>query len=209
MLGTFTIISVHVGAFNLGQPTKSNEHSADILRQTCPLDDQSHSMPRRQAFSRSLQETARLLSFGVIAMAPSPVAAKDIDTMLRDVDQSIAQLQNVPSLIESEKWDAVRNILITPPISNFRKATIWQEFADSVEGSGGDEFEVLDMKDVLQGHLQSLDMAVYNNVFNPIKTQGETGATRELVRSYYEDPVREYKATKAALEKLREIGKPN
>ena len=37
-------------------------------------------------------------------------------------------------------------------------------------------------------------MAAYNNVFNPIKTEGESGASKELVRSYYEDPKNEYNA---------------
>ena len=45
-------------------------------------------------------------------------------------------------------------------------------------------------------------MAVYNNVFNPIGTEGTTGATKELVRSYYEDPTNEYQASIAALRDL-------
>jgi hypothetical protein len=47
----------------------------------------------------------------------------------------------------------------------------------------------------------------YNNVFNPIGTEGESGATKELIRSYYEDPIREYKASVAALEQLIQLGK--
>lgn len=46
---------------------------------------------------------------------------------------------------------------------------------------------------------------VYNNVFNPIKTEGETGATRQLIKSYYEDPINEYKASVAALDQLVEL----
>ena len=111
-------------------------------------------------------------------------------------------------MIQAEQWDAVRNLLVTPPFSVFRKAGApwWQDYANAVEANGGDEFQVLELKEELQGHLQSLDMAVYNNVFNPIKTQGETGATKQLVQSYYEDPTREYKATRAALEELAKIG---
>ena len=54
--------------------------------------------------------------------------------------------------------------------------------------------------------LQFLDMAVYNNVFNPISTEGTNGATKELVRSYYEDPINEYKGSIAALEELIRLG---
>ena len=41
-----------------------------------------------------------------------------------------------------------------------------------------------------------------DNVFNPIKTEGETGATQGLIKSYYEDPINEFKASAAALDEL-------
>ena len=43
-------------------------------------------------------------------------------------------------------------------------------------------------------------MAVYNNVFNPIATEGTNGVTKELVRPYYEDPINEWKASKSAID---------
>ena len=45
-------------------------------------------------------------------------------------------------------------------------------------------------------------MAVYNNDFNPIKSEGKTGASKELIKSYYEDPMREYKASAKVLDGL-------
>lgn len=101
--------------------------------------------------------------------------------------------------------------MITPPISDFwtaskRDVKILKEIADSVGDAGGDEFNILELKEDLQSHLRYLDMAVYNNVFNPITREGTAGATKELVRSYYEDPKNELKASVAALDGiLKEI----
>jgi hypothetical protein len=39
----------------------------------------------------------------------------------------------------------------------------------------------LELHEDILSHLRYLDMAVYNNVFNPIATEGTTGATKELV----------------------------
>lgn len=47
-------------------------------------------------------------------------------------------------------------------------------------------------------------MAVYNNVFNPIATEGTAGATKELIRSYYEDPKNEWNASRKALDGILE-----
>ena len=68
--------------------------------------------------------------------------------------------------------------------------------------AGGDELAILEQREEVQSHLRYLDMAVYNNVFNPITTVGETGATKALIESYYEDPKRELKASVAALDRI-------
>ena len=60
----------------------------------------------------------------------------------------------------------------------------------------------LELREDAISHLRYLDMAVYNNIFNPIATEGESGATKELIRSYYEDPMNEWKASKAAVDAL-------
>jgi hypothetical protein len=136
---------------------------------------------------------------------------------LAELEQARKQLQNVPSFIQTQEWDKVRSILITPPLSDLwtrtkRTNAFWDEYADyvartnSAADDGADEFAVLELKDDLQSHLRYLDMAVYNNVFNPIKTFGETGATRELVRSYYDDPTREFQACASALDALVKMG---
>ena len=67
---------------------------------------------------------------------------------------------------------------------------------------GGDELAALEAREELVSHLRYLDMAVYNNVFNPITVEGKSGATKELIRSYYEDPINEYKASVSALNDL-------
>ena len=121
------------------------------------------------------------------------------------VQQARSQLDPVSGIIEKQQWDKVRAILITPPLSDFwtttKKGTnVLMEVAEAVGEAGGDEFNVLELREETQSHLRYLDMAVYNNVFNPIATEGTTGATKELVRSYYEDPKNELKAVLAALD---------
>lgn len=44
--------------------------------------------------------------------------------------------------------------------------------------------------------------------FNPISTEGQSGATKELIRSYYEDPINEWKASKAAVDALVGLATP-
>ena len=78
------------------------------------------------------------------------------------------------------------------------------EYADAIgnELPDGDEIAALELREEMISHLRYLDMAVYNNVFNPIASEGQTGATKELIRSYYEDPINEWKASKTAIDAL-------
>ena len=78
------------------------------------------------------------------------------------------------------------------------------DYADAIanELPNGDEIAALELREDVLSHLRYLDMAVYNNVFNPIATEGTTGASKELVRSYYEDPINEWKASKSAIDEL-------
>ena len=86
-----------------------------------------------------------------------------------------------------------------------------QNYAEAIgnELPNGDELAALEAKEEITSHLRFLDMAVYNNVFNPIKTEGTTGATKELVRSYYEDPKMELGATLKAFDELLYLGSGN
>jgi hypothetical protein len=125
------------------------------------------------------------------------------------VKEARVQLDAVPGLINAEKWDSVRAILIKPPLSDCWAKTsrpLLSNYAQAVGDAGGDELGVLEAKEEAVSHLRYLDMAVYNNVFNPIKSEGESGATRGLIRSYYEDPINEYKAATKALDELVKLG---
>jgi hypothetical protein len=56
-----------------------------------------------------------------LAGAPA-FAAEDTDadfsSLLGQIQQARKQLEPVPKLIETEKWDSVRAILILPPLSD-------------------------------------------------------------------------------------------
>jgi hypothetical protein len=108
----------------------------------------------------------------------------------------------------------VRAILIKPPLSDLWSSggtkQLLKQYADAIgnELPDGDEIAALELREDAISHLRYLDMAVYNNVFNPISTEGQSGATKELIRSYYEDPINEWKASKAALDGLIGLSTP-
>jgi hypothetical protein len=142
---------------------------------------------------------------GSAAAPPTPLS----DT-LGQLQRARRQLEEVPGLIREEKWDSVRAILIQPPLADCWAKTarpLLSRYAESVGDAGGDELAALEAKEEVNSHLRYLDMAVYNNVFNPIKTEGETGATRGLIKSYYEDPINEWKASVAAMDELIKLAK--
>lgn len=128
-------------------------------------------------------------------------AASEDEDLLLQIKEARGQLDQVPELIKQEQWDKIRAILIKPPISSCwtsrGKNKLLEDFADQL-----DDIEALELKEQVISHLRYLDMAAYNNVFNPIATEGTSGATKELVRSYYEDPTNELEASKSALDSL-------
>jgi hypothetical protein len=146
----------------------------------------------------------------ISAAAASDPSSSDLPTLLSQIKEARAQLDAVPDLIRSEKWDSVRAILITPPLSDCwakgGRPTL-QKYAEAIGEADGDELAVLESRDDLASSLRFLDMAVYNNIFNPIKAEGSSGATKALVASYYEDPFTEYKASLVTLDALIELAK--
>jgi hypothetical protein len=137
----------------------------------------------------------------VIPVAATAAAADDsVSSLLPLLQDARRQLDAIPGLIEKEQWDSVRNVLITPPLSDCwtSNSKLLKKWAQVVP----DELEALELRDDAISHLRFLDMSVYNNVFNPITTMGETGASKELIRSYYEDPINELKASKKVMDDL-------
>lgn len=142
--------------------------------------------------------------------AANAVENSDFPSLLIQVQQARKQLDSIPALIDAEKWDSVRAILIEPPLADCWAKTsrpLLTKYAEGLGDSGGDELAALEAREDLIGHLRYLDMAVYNNVFNPITVEGKSGATKELIRSYYEDPINEFKASLAAMEELIRLSK--
>jgi len=154
---------------------------------------------------------AAVLSVGFPSPVRAGAGAGDLEALRNKVAEARRQLDPVPNLIKEEKWDSIRAILITPPLSDcWGKSSgvnpLLRNYAEAVGDQGGDELAALEAKEEALDHLRFLDMAAYNNVFNPIKTEGETGATKALIKSYYEDPVNELKASTSALDELIKLG---
>jgi hypothetical protein len=176
-------------------------------------------LPTRRSFvvdqgAMLLVATAAVGTGVVVSPASAAAAATTSPTsfpdLLEQIQKAQAQLDKIPSLIETEKWDSVRAILIEPPLADCWAKTnrpLLPKYAEELGNAGGDELAALEAKEELVSHLRYLDMAVYNNVFNPIKTEGTNGATKELIRSYYEDPTNEFKASKTAFQELIGLSK--
>ena len=103
----------------------------------------------------------------------------------------------MPGLLEARKWDSVRAILITPPLSDCwgkNARPLLRDFAAALGDSGGDELAALEAREDAMSHLRYLDMAVYNNVFSPAGGDAAVSASKDLVRQYVELPAQELAA---------------
>lgn len=136
----------------------------------------------------------------VVPVAAAFAADDSVSSLLPLLQDARRQLDAIPALIEKEQWDSVRNVLITPPLSDcwISNAKLLKKWAQVVP----EELEALELRDDAISHLRFLDMSVYNNVFNPITTMGKTGASKELIQSYYDDPINELKAAKKVMDDL-------
>jgi len=162
---------------------------------------------KRRSFLQTISAGAILFS----SQASLAASGAQLPTLLSQVKEARSQLDPVPALIKEEKWDSVRAILVTPPLSDCwnKSAKLLSSYAKVIgdELPDGDELAALEMKEDALDHIRFLDMAAYNNVFNPIKTEGKSGATKELISSYYDDPVNELKASIRAFDGLIELVK--
>ena len=165
---------------------------------------------KRRPFLQTISAGLILLSNQEDCLAATASAPK-LPIALSQVTEARQQMDAIPNLIKEQKWDSIRAVLATPPLSDTwtKTAKLLNGYAKAVgdEMPDGDELAALEFKEDVLDHMRFLDMAVYNNVFNPIRTEGESGATKELIRSYYEDPVSEYKACVRALDGLIELAK--
>jgi hypothetical protein len=173
---------------------------------------------RRDILHASSGSTAAFAIMLAAVTAPPPAraatdtttAASSLSDFLSQLVQAEQQLRGVPQWIDTEKWDSVRAVLITPPLSDCWAKThrpSLQQYAEALGHAGGDELAALQAKEELQGHLRYLDMAVYNNNFNPIIVEGTTNASPTLIQSYYDDPQREYQASLTSLQELIRLAK--
>mmetsp|Transcript_14398 Transcript_14398/g.20418 ORF Transcript_14398/g.20418 Transcript_14398/m.20418 type:complete len:229 (+) Transcript_14398:103-789(+) len=173
------------------------------------IDDSTISCQQRRTFlGKPLIFTVGTILSTTLDNKRALAADGQLAVLLDQIKEGSKQLEAVPDLIKAEQWDGVRAILIKPPLSNMWTSgganKLLNKYADAIgnELPDGDEIAALELREDLISHLRYLDMAVYNNVFNPIGSEGTTGATKELIRSYYEDPINEWKASKKAIDDL-------
>mmetsp|Transcript_4413 Transcript_4413/g.9566 ORF Transcript_4413/g.9566 Transcript_4413/m.9566 type:complete len:299 (-) Transcript_4413:352-1248(-) len=161
------------------------------------------------AATSSSATTATLLIGNPREASAAANTETDVSEMRALISEALSQLDTATAMIREEKWDRVRGLLTEAPLRDcWSKTTpILKKYADALGDTGGDELAALEGREDLLQHLRFLDMAVYNNVFNPIATEGKTGASKALIDSYYNDPTREYEASKRAFEELLNLSK--
>ncbi|VEU34940.1 unnamed protein product [Pseudo-nitzschia multistriata] len=161
----------------------------------------------------ALASLSLLTGTAVLAAGPPPASAayssEDVGEIRAVLIEARKQLETVPALLADEKFDGVRTLLTEAPLRDcWSKTTpILKKYAEALGDTDGDELAALEGREELLQHLRFLDMAVYNNVFNPIATEGKTGASKALIDSYYNDPTREYETSKRALDELLILSK--
>lgn len=192
------------GMLCLSKVNESTGFSSELITESS-----THVTTRRKliATATSMLATALILNPSVVYSAVS--SESSLSDLLPLVQKAKAQLSEVPSLIKNEKWDSVRAILITPPINDCwsKNSATLKNLAEAIgtEVPEGDELAALEAREEVVSHLRYLDMAVYNNIFNPIKSEGTNGASKALIESYYEDPMREYSASLKSLDEIIQL----
>lgn len=107
--------------------------------------------------------TTTSLSLPTAALAAAP----SLEELGSQVKQARVQLAPVPDLIKQEKWDSVRAILITPPLSDCWAKTgrpLLSLYAEALGEAGKDELAALEAREDANSHLRYLDMAGKNLV---------------------------------------------
>ena len=179
------------------QAVSSNgENSDNSSNNSNDIADPASLLDRRDILQRVLLPAASpLLLFGrVLTAAPGPASSSassasssSLDALRGELQKARSQMAPIPDLIGRERWASVRAVLITPPLSDLwtksgaarRSSNLLKDYADAVgQDPKGDELAVLEAKDELLSHLRYLDMAVYNNVFNPITASESSGGPR-------------------------------
>lgn len=110
--------------------------------------------------------TATLASSGGLSFFSFPSQARAADNkgsslaeLKSVIQQARSQLEPVPEIIEKQQWDKVRAILITPPLSDLwtttrRGGNILMDVASAVGDAGGDELNILELREEAQSHLR-------------------------------------------------------
>ena len=160
------------------------------------------SLKQKSTRRKAILQLSTLITFFSPSLSKAD-SNEELPLKAAEIHKAIGQLEQVPELIEKEKWDSVRAVLSKPPLSD-----MWAKnspFLKSYTELLSDELAGLEAREETISRLRYLDMSVYNNIFNPISSEGTTGATKELIRSYYEDPTTELKASIAGLQELENL----
>eukprot|EP00985_Skeletonema_marinoi_P004891 scaffold2120_cov115-Skeletonema_marinoi.AAC.1 len=168
----------------LSPSTMNHQIPRQLLAASSSDDFMVTSNHRRTILSGPLIFTAGTILSTVFDNKAALAADGQLSVLLDQIKEGSKQLEAVPDLIKAEKWDAVRAVLVKPPLSNMWTSgganKLLNKYADAIgsELPDGDEIAALELREDLISHLRYLDMAVYNNVFNPIGSEGTTGATK-------------------------------
>lgn len=142
------------GSVQSGRPTTV------VLRATS-----SESSSRRTFLTDGLAAAASLAtSAALLPLEPALAAAESRDSLVAELDDSLAKIQSIPSLVESAEWDKVRTVLKTPPVNELWNLGESKNTLTKLAKETG-AFELMELKDELAISLQMTDQYSYDNVF--------------------------------------------
>ncbi len=95
---------------------------------------------------------------------PSCASSDTVDALLSDLSESLAKLNDVPSLLRNSEWDKVRTILKTPPVNQLWNLGDDRNALTKLAKETG-EMGLLEMRDELSISLQMTDQYSYDNNF--------------------------------------------
>lgn len=147
----------------------------------------------RAADNLQLPRREVLLAAGATMMQPAAVSAESNDELIALLRQDRELLDPLPKMLKEQKWDNVRSVLKTPPVSYLWNLGLEKNTLKKLGDNLG-EIQVLELMDEIASDLQVADEISYSNNY----VYGQPGEGKVKVQ----EPI-EY--MKMAMSKLDEV----
>lgn len=119
---------------------------------------------RRSFLLSTITTAAAASSIAIIPFQPANAAEESRESLLAELNESLAKVQTIPPMLENAEWDKVRTVLKTPPVNQLWNLGETKNTLVKLAKETGD-FDLMEMKDELAISLQMTDQYAYDNNF--------------------------------------------